>query len=98
MTTVEFITELFWRIDDAMRDLPKHPHASRHPREGVTLAFMLASKGGGNRPFYRGRARAWHPSCPQLPERTRVFRLFITHRQWTERFLADPTLCGVIDP
>jgi hypothetical protein len=27
MTTVDFITELFCRVDDRMQDVPKHPHA-----------------------------------------------------------------------
>ena len=27
MTTVDFITNLFYRVDEAMRDTPKHPQA-----------------------------------------------------------------------
>jgi len=34
---------------------------------------------------------------PQLPERTRLFRLFKTHQAWTQVFLAAPTVLGVID-
>jgi hypothetical protein len=34
---------------------------------------------------------------PQLPERTRLFRLFRTHQDWTKGFLAAPTVLGVID-
>lgn len=34
---------------------------------------------------------------PRLPERTRLFRPFKTHRQWTLLFLAPPTLLGVVD-
>jgi len=36
MTTVDFITELFCRLDEAMRDVPKHPQASLYPSEVVT--------------------------------------------------------------
>jgi hypothetical protein len=97
MTTVDFITELFCRLDEAMRDVPKHPQASLYPSEVVTLAFMFAIKGVGNRPFYRWLERDGKPWFPQLPERTRLFRLFTTHRQWTERFLAAPTIFGVIE-
>jgi hypothetical protein len=32
-----------------------------------------------------------------LPERTRLFRLFATHQDWTARFLADPTILGIAD-
>jgi hypothetical protein len=31
---------------------------------------------------------------PQLPNRTRLFRLFNSHRQWTQRFMPDPP-CSV---
>jgi len=31
------------------------------------------------------------------PERTRLFRLFKTHHDWTQVFLAAPTVLGVID-
>ena len=34
---------------------------------------------------------------PRLPERTRLFRLLVAHQDWTRRFLAQPTLLGVID-
>ena len=97
MTTQEFIIELFCRIDDAMGDVPKHPQAALFPREVVTLAFLFAIKGVGNRAYYRWLARDWRELFPGLPERTRLFRLFTTHRDWTARFLAEPTLFGVID-
>jgi hypothetical protein len=29
---------------------------------------------------------------PKLPDRTRLFRLFNTHRHWTESFMAQPSL------
>jgi hypothetical protein len=38
-----------------------------------------------------------HICFPALPERTRLFRLFVTHRAWADRFLAQPTIVGVID-
>ena len=97
MTTEDFITELFCRVDDQMKDEPKHPQALLHPSEVVTLAFIFAIKGVGNRPFYRWLRRDFHELFPGLPERTRLFRLFKTHRAWTERFLAEPTVLGVID-
>jgi hypothetical protein len=97
MTTSEFIIELFCRIDETMREVPKHPQASLYPSEVVTLAFMCAIKGVGNRAFYRWLQRDGREYFPYLPERTRLFRLFKTHQEWTERFLAEPTILGVID-
>jgi hypothetical protein len=97
VTTEDFITELFCRVDDQMREMPKHRQAALHPSEVVTLALMFAIKGVGNRPFYRWLARDFQALFPSLPERTRLFRLFKTHRTWAERFLAEPTVLGVID-
>ena len=63
----------------------------------VTLGLLHALKGGGNRPFSRWLTRAYRPLFPRLPERTRLFRLLTTHQDWTQVFLAAPTVLGVID-
>jgi len=97
MSTEEFITAVFIKVDDAMRDLPKHPQAALYPSELVTLALLYALKGGGSRAFYRWLTRDYRPLFPHLPERTRLLRLFIIHRDWAARFLADPTVLGVAD-
>ncbi len=97
MTTIEFITELFCRVDDQMKNIPKHPLAALWPSEVVTLALLHALKGVGNRAFYRWLKRDYQPLFPRLPERTRLFRLFKTHREWTELFLDSPTMRGVTD-
>src|SRR5215468_9952388 len=41
--------------------------------------------------------RDYRPLFPRLPERTRLFRLLKTHQDWTQVFLAAPTVLGVID-
>ena len=105
MTTEDFITSLFCRVDDQMKGVRKHSQASLYPSETVTLALLFAIKGVGNRPFYRWIRRDWLMLFPRLPERSRLFRLFSvflrkrgkTHQGWTDRFLARPTLFGVID-
>jgi len=94
---VDFITELFCRIDDAMQSVPKHPQANLYPSEIVTVALLFALKGVGPRAFYRWVARDYRPLFPRLPERTRLFRLFATHQDWTDHFLAEPTVLGVAD-
>jgi hypothetical protein len=97
LTTQDFITELFCRVDDQMRETPKHSQARLHPGRIVTLAFIFAIKGVGTRPFDRWLRRDFEPLFPRLPERTRLFRLFKTYRTWTEQFMAEPTVLGVID-
>jgi hypothetical protein len=94
---VEFITALFYEVDEQMRRMPKHPEAHLWPREVVTLGLLHALKGVGNRPFSRWLTRDSRPLFPCLPERTRLFRLFKTHQAWTQVFLAAPTVLGVID-
>src|SRR5713226_4713995 len=97
MTTWDCILTVFSAVDEQMRDRPKHPHASLWPSEVVPLGLLHALKGVGNRPFYRWLTRDYRPLFPRLPERTRLFRLFKTHQDWTEAFLASPTVLGVID-
>ena len=97
MTTEDFITELFCRVDDAMTEVEKHSQAELYPSEVATLALLFAIKGVGNRAFYRWLKRDFNALFPRLPERTRLFRLFVTHREWAARFLAEPTVMGVID-
>lgn len=97
MNTENFITELFCRIDDHLKDVRKHPQASLSPSEVVTLACLFVLKGRSTRAFYRWLAENWRDAFPHLPHRTRLFRLFQTHRVWTARLLAEPTVLGVID-
>src|SRR5437879_8113270 len=73
MITVEFITALFYEIDEQLRAIPKHPEAHLWPSEVVTLGLLHALKGVGNRAFYRWLTRDYRPLFPRLPERTRLF-------------------------
>src|SRR5215470_11777953 len=97
MTTPDFIIALFDAVDQEMLDVPKHPEAKLSPSAVVTLALLFAVKGGGMRAFYRWLTRDSLPLFPQMPERTRLARLFKTHTTWTARFLAAPTVLGVAD-
>lgn len=97
MTTEDFIIELFCRVDDQMPDAQKHSQAHLYPSEVVTIAILVALKGVGNRAFYRWLERDYRHWFPHLPSRTRLFRLFNTHRHWTKRFMAGPSLLGLID-
>jgi hypothetical protein len=98
MTTLHFITTLFCQVDDQMPDIATHPHTTLWPRAVVTLGILHALKGVGNRACYRGLPRDYRALLPRLPERTRLFRLFRTHQDWTQAFLAAPTVLGIIDP
>ena len=97
MSDEDFIIHLFCRVDDRMRDAQKHSQAKLYPSEVVTLALLFSLKGKGNRAFYRWLRKNWLHLFPKLPERTRLFRLFNSHRPWVERFMAKTSLLGVID-
>src|SRR6476659_4876300 len=95
--TDDFIAELFYRVDVALADVPKHPQARLWPGELVTLMILYALKGRGERAFYRWADRDLRPPFPRLPDRTRLFRAFARHRDWLARLLSDPTFFGVAD-
>ena len=97
MTTWDVIIALFYHVDEQLHDMPTHPEAHLWPSEVGTLGLLHALKGVGNRPFYRWLTRDYRALFPHLPERTRLFRLFKTHHDWTRLFLAAPTVLGVID-
>jgi hypothetical protein len=93
----EFIIGLFCRVDAAMIGVQRDPRASLYPSELVTLGILYVIKGDRQRAFYRWLDPDWRPWFQRLPERTRLFRNFAIHRSWLKRFLADPTLFGIVD-
>lgn len=97
MSTTDFITELFCRVDDQMHDVKQHSQAKLHPSEIATLAMLYTWRGGSELAFYRWLKRDCVGLFPNLPSRTRLFRLFKTHQDWAWRFMAKPTLFGVAD-
>ena len=57
MTTIDFITQLFYCVDDKLTQADnnqKHPQAKLYPSEGVTLALLFALKGVGSVRFIGG--------------------------------------------
>ncbi len=97
MTQEQFIIELFCRVDDMLNETQEHLQAKLSISELATLGLLFALKGSSQRAFYRWIKQNWIALFPALPERTRFFRRLKTHRQITEKFLAEPTLMGVID-
>jgi hypothetical protein len=77
--------------------MPTHPAVHLWPSAVVTLGLLHALKGVGTRACYRWLTRDYRALFPRLPERTRLLRLFVTHQDWAQAFLAAPTVLGVID-
>lgn len=97
MTLTDFIVELFVRIDDRMKEVPKDLRSLLWPSELVTLAALHVLHGKGQRAFYRWVQKCIAPLFPNLPERTRLFRLIKSHRDWADRFLAEANLVAIGD-
>jgi hypothetical protein len=97
MTTKDFITDLFCRVDDRMKNVPNHSQAALWPSEVVTIGLLFAIKGVGQQAFYRWLKRDFADCFPRLTERTRLFRRLRNNWKWTLMFLAKPSLLGVID-
>jgi hypothetical protein len=97
VTQEHFITELFCRVDDMLEKQPEHIQAKLSISELVTLGLLFALKGCSQHQFYRWISQNCFDLFPALPERTRFFRRLKTHRRLTEKFLAEPTIFGVID-
>jgi len=97
MPTEDFIIELFCKIDDEMKNVPKHSQSKLYPSEIVTIGLLFAIRGESERKFYRWLKGNFLSLFPKLPERTRLFRLLKTHQNWTKRFLAEPTVLGIAD-
>jgi len=96
----DFIIELFCNVDDKLNEAnknQKHGRANLYPSEVITLGLLFALKGRGNRAFYRWISSGFGHLFPNLPERTRLFRLFNIHRHLINPFMASPSLIGVID-
>ena len=97
MTQEHFITELFCRVDDMLPKTHEHIQAKLSISELITLGLLFALKGTSQHAFYRWINQNWRALFPALPDRTRVFRRLKTHQKLTEKFLAEPTIFGVID-
>ena len=97
MSTEDYITELFCRVDDAMQAVEQPRQSKLTPAELVVIGLLFVLKGRGQRAFYRWLKRDWLACFPQLTERTRLFRNLAAHQDWVNMFLADPSLLGIID-
>lgn len=97
MSIKDFIIEFFCKIDNEMKDVPKHPLSNLYPSEIVTIAVLFAIKSFSQRAFYRWLKGNFLYLFPKLPERTRLFRLIKNHQDWTGKFIAKPTIIGVAD-
>jgi hypothetical protein len=97
LTQEEFIVQLFCRVDDAMTEVLKDPRAKLWPSELVTIGILFALRGQSQRRFYLWLWCNFRPLFPNLPERTRLFRLLLRHQTWSDRFLAQPSLINFSD-
>jgi hypothetical protein len=88
---------LFYEIDEQLHAIPKHPERPTFgPVKWSPWGCSMPSKAGATGLLSLADPRL-SGTVPAAPERTRLFRLFVTHQHWTQVFLAAPTVLGVID-
>ncbi len=97
MTQEEFIANLFIRVDEAMKTVEKDPRSKLWPSELVTIGLLFVLRGQSQRRFFVWLSSSFQPLFPQLPERSRLFRLLRLYQAWAERFLAEPSLINIGD-
>lgn len=97
MSIENFIIQLFCRLDDKLKAVKKHPQAKLYPSEIVTLSLLFAIKGSKNRAWYRWIINNYKHLFPNIPDRTRLIRLFKSHQKYVKLFLEDETILGVSD-
>ena len=97
MRTDEILIRLFCIVDDRLAAVKKHPLAKLHPSEVVTIGLLLALKGRSYRSFYRWLSANYRHLFPALPEQSRLYRVLVKAHGYTDLFLADPTILGIID-
>jgi len=97
LSLLDFIATIFCQIDDSISQIPKDPRAHLWPSELVTLGVLYVLKAQSQRRFYQWIKANFLALFPQLPERTRLFRLMRQHQDWTSYFLAQPGFILVSD-
>lgn len=97
MSTEDFITELFCRVDDLLGAVRKHPQERLSRSELHTLGMLYVLKGSNQRAFYRWAHRDLRPLFPGLPERTRLFRRLVQRWEDLTVLLAEPSCLGLLD-
>jgi hypothetical protein len=97
MTTEMIIYHIFYRVDNQMLHVVKHPQAKLYPSELVTIGILFVLKGGSFSAFYRWLKRDYDELFGGLPDRTRLLRALAVHEAWTDLFLAQPTFFTVAD-
>ena len=97
MTTEDIIILIFCLVDDQMGAVSKDPRAKLYPSEVVTIGILFALKGGRFRAYYRWLKRDYDRLFGGLPDRTNVQRQLREQEEYTDLFLAQPSVLNVVD-
>src|SRR5690242_5453865 len=88
MTTVDFITPLFYEVDEQIGVIPKHPEAHLWPSEMITLGLFYARKGVGNSAPGVGHTQHLFggPQANHIGPETAGLRIVLTFTGWRNRY------------
>lgn len=92
----DIILHLFCAVAETLgKEDYKHPQGKLYLSEIVLIGVLFALKGSSFRRFYKWLLK--RKLFPDLPERSRLQRLLITHRKWCNQFLSNSTFFTVLD-
>lgn len=97
MSTEEIIIHLFCMVDDRLGPVKKRSDAKLSDSEIVTIALVFSLRGGQYRRFYRWMQANYGYLFPNLPEVSRLLRLFKRCAHYTDEFLAEPSFFTIAD-
>jgi hypothetical protein len=97
VTTEEIIIHIFYHVDHAMLEVPKHPLSKLYPSEIVTIGILFALGGGHFRAFYRWLFRDYAALLAGLPERTVWLRPLKSQQVHTDLRMAQPSVLNGVD-
>jgi hypothetical protein len=96
ISILDLATILFVNIDDQLLRAP-HPQQKLELSELVTIGVIFGFKGGSFRRFYTWFTANLKTCFPSLPERSRLQRRLITHKDTVNQFLAQPSFFCIAD-
>src|SRR5258708_36376913 len=97
MTREDIIIHIFYNVDNGVGQVAKDPIAKLYPSEVITIGILLALKGGHFRAFYRWLKRDYDGLFGGLPDRTTLLRQLSAQQDYTNEFLAQPSVLNVVD-
>jgi hypothetical protein len=88
---------LFFAIDEKLKNVKRKADSEISVSEIVTIGVLYVLKGKLKRQFYRWLSANQEHNFPDIPDRTRLFRLLKKYSQMSNEFLGSESTLGIAD-